>query len=333
VKGLHLRTVVARFEAVLARHRLAPGIYARWTIAGEGRTLGPNPYGCADAANLAYTLSRLPHAWRERFAAVDTLQRFQDRETGLWLEATHHPLHVTAHCLAALELFDARPRHPLADLAPLRDPHAVAGFLDGLDWKNNPWTASHQGAGLYAALWLAAETTPSWEEAYFGWLARECDPATGLWRRGALPGGRDAARWCFPHLAGTFHYLFCFEHARRPHPHPAALVDTCLAARAAEAFPLARSVGFAELDWVYCLVRALRQSHHRAPEARAALRDLAGEYVAFLTGLDPERDPGLDDLHALLGAASALAELQAALPGELESERPLRLVLDRRPFV
>jgi hypothetical protein len=35
----------------------------------------------------------------------------------------------------------------------------------------------------------------------------------------------------------------------------------------------------------------------------------------------------------LFGAVCALAELQRALPGEIRSERPLRLVLDRRPFI
>jgi hypothetical protein len=67
--------------------------------------------------------------------------------------------------------------------------------------------------------------------------------------------------------------------------------------------------------------------------ARNALRGLAAEFVSFLGELDPETDPGLDDLHALFGAACALAELQAALPGAIRTERPLRLVLDRRPFI
>ena len=44
-------------------------------------------------------------------------------------------------------------------------------------------------------------------------------------------------------------------------------------------------------------------------------------------------DDGLNDLHALFGAVCCLAELQAALPGEITSEKPLKLVLDRRPFI
>lgn len=38
-------------------------------------------------------------------------------------------------------------------------------------------------------------------------------------------------------------------------------------------------------------------------------------------------------LHMLFGSVCALAELQTALPGKIITEKPLRLVLDRRPFV
>jgi hypothetical protein len=110
-------------------------------------------------------------------------------------------------------------------------------------------------------------------------------------------------------------------------------VDTCLAIRACGAFPLAKLVWFADVDWVYCLSRGLRHSGHRAAEALAALGAFAEEYAGFLLGLDPHRSPDLDDLHRLFGAVCALAELQQAAPGVLRSERPLRLVLDRRPFI
>jgi hypothetical protein len=147
-----------------------------------------------------------------------------------------------------------------------------------------------------------------------------------------MPRGETALPLLFPHLAGTFHYLFNCEHAGVAPPHPAALAATCERIYAARAYPLARFVGFAEVDWVYCLHRASRHAD-RVDAVRPALRDFAAVYLAFLDGLDPEAHPGLDDLHALFGAVSALAELQNALPGEIQSERPLRLVLDRRPFL
>jgi hypothetical protein len=53
----------------------------------------------------------------------------------------------------------------------------------------------------------------------------------------------------------------------------------------------------------------------------------------ILLSLDPNTDDGLNDLHQLFGAVCAVAELQQALPGLLRTDRPLRLVLDRRPSI
>ena len=92
-------------------------------------------------------------------------------------------------------------------------------------------------------------------------------------------------------------------------------------------------ISFSEIDWVYCLNRALRQSHHRSDEAFAALEAFAAEYLPFLLSLDTTKDDGLNDLHSLFGALCCVAELQAALPGTIRTEKPLRLVLDRRPFI
>lgn len=179
---------------------------------------------------------------------------------------------------------------------------------------------------------LAGEVTAEWEYWYFAWLRERADAATGLWRAGCIADGGDAM--LFHHLAGTFHYLFTHEYRGRLLRHPARLVDTCLRIAAEGLFPpLGATVGFAEVDWVYCLSRALRQSSHRLRESRDALRALAARYVEFLRGLDHARDRAFNDLHQLLGALCALAALQQALPDELPSAVPLRLVLDRRPFI
>ncbi len=329
-----LRDVVDAIAAAVKRHAIGPtGAYRRWLWqdAAGSRDLGPNPYGCADAANLLYSIGRFPSEAGERAAWIEAIGSFQNPETGLFREATHHDIHVTAHCVAALELFDARPAHPLLGLAHLRMPGGIEELLDSLDWRGNPWIESHRGAGAYAALVIAGEADGAWQDRYFGWLAAECDPETGFFRKGCMP--RDGS-FLFPHLAGSFHYLFNLEHARRAHPHPAAMVDSCLAIFEKDWFaPLGRSVGFAEIDWVYCLVRGVAQSGHRFDESRRALRAFTDRYVGFLRGLDFEADDGINDLHRLFGMTCALAELQRALPGELRTERPLRLVLDRRPFI
>ena len=136
----------------------------------------------------------------------------------------------------------------------------------------------------------------------------------------------------FPHLAGTFHYFFNHVYARRPFRYPEAVIDTCLGVFDRQDYPLGAQVGFAEIDWVFCLTRSLQQSGHRFGACRAALASFAARYVPFLSGLDASNQ-AFDDLHQLFGAMCCLAELQQAAPGLIRTEQPLKLVLDRRPFI
>lgn len=323
-----------------------PGAYRRLLIAEDiDEPDTADPYGTANAVNLLATFGRLPRDAANRGSLVAELSRCQDPDTGLFHDwprtdvPVHHPFHCTAHCVAALDLLDARPAYPLRALHGYADPHGVVDLLESLDWTQDPWNASHRGAGVYAAIKLAHDFASgadesAWEEAYFGWLYENFDAATGLLRSGCLPDQAAAAKPIGHHLAGTFHYLFNFEHARRPLPYPAALVETCLRVHRDKLFPgLGEPLGFVTVDWVYCLTRALRQSGHRHQEARQALLALARELVDRLTAMLAGPPEAWGGLHRVLGAWCALAELQAALPGVFRSRKPLSLVLDRRPFI
>ena len=309
------------------------GRYRRYRHPGEGGSndMSLNPYGCADAANLLYTLGRFPADAGERAAWVEAMRGMQDPKSGLFEEATHHTIHVTAHVVAALELFEARPLHPLTALHPQLDHDALRAFLNELDW-GNPWPMSHRGAGLYAALVNAGEADPAWERAYFAWLWSEVDPESGMWRKGHTHTRVGPRQGRFPHLAGTFHYLFNLEHAHQPLRHPDRLIDTCLEIAAEEAW-LTSSLSFAPVDWIFAVNRARRQTTHRSEEATEALRAFGDRFIGSVLAADAETSGPLNDLHTLFGVVCGLAELQAALPGEVHTPRPLRLVLDRRPFI
>ena len=334
---IDLRHFVDQVEAIVRGHQLdTPGSFRRWNESPNhpGRPGGVNPYGCADAANLLYTIDRFPREAGERTGFTNALRALQSADTGLFHEETHHPIHTTAHCLAALELFDAGPAVPLRGLADLREPDAMRSFLAGLDWRGDPWRASHRGAGLYAALVIAGEAGLDWQDAYFAWLWDNTDPATGLLAgRDLQPVAHGDTLSMVPHMAGTFHYLFNMQYARRPSRFPEKLVDTCLAMLADGRFPLGESIGFAEIDWIYCTSRSLRQCGHRLPEANAAIERLGHRLASFVLSLDPATDDALNDLHGLFGTMCAFAELQQARPGFVRTTRPLRLVLDRRPFI
>jgi len=337
-----IRNFIEAVREIVASHNLGePGAYRRWNWqnAESTRDLSLNPYGCADAANILYTIGDFPRDPHEQQCWVQTLRGQQDSETGLFRERKpqikNHEIHTTAFCIAALELFDALPEHPLAALAQYRDPKAMEDFLDGLDWRLDPWGESHKGAGLYVALVLAGEVPLEWEDRYFAWLFAEADPETGFFRKGRVqPIETNGPSSIFPHLAGTFHYLFNHEYARRPLRYPQAMIDACLDLFNSGHSVGRRGLGYAGIDWVFCVTRSLRQCGHRYEDCRKALTAFSDCCIeSLVAALDPQTNEGLNDLHVLFGTVCCLAELQTALPGQIRTERPLRLVLDRRPFI
>ena len=94
-----------------------------------------------------------------------------------------------------------------------------------------------------------------------------------------------------------------------------------------------RRVQFVEADWVYCISRSLRQCTHRFDECMEVVSQFADGYLDYLMSLDMEQHLVADDLHSLFGAMCCVADLQRFLPGQIITDKPLRLVLDRRPFI
>ena len=335
MRTIHIESLIEKIYATVQRHKLdGEGRYARWIWQKEGydRELGINEYGCADAANILYTIGRFPSESAEREAWIRALQGLQDPESGLWREATHHYIHTTAHCTAALELFDAKPAHRVHALLPYAKPEKLYELLESLDWLKNPWGQSHQGAGIYAILQLTGEADDAWRDAYFGWLWDNADPETGLWRKGCTTAGEAPA---YQHMAGSFHYLFNVEHAHQPLRYPDKMIDSCLDMYEKKAIggAFGAYIGFLEIDWVFCLTRASRQTPHRFFDVREALEGFTVDFIDYLNSLDTETHDVFNDLHALFGTVCCLAELQQALPGMLRTKVPLKLVLDRRPFI
>ena len=326
--------IVDKARRIVARHRLAEGQYCRWLWQNEKgtRKMGPNEYGCADAANIMYMLGDMPRDLEVRQARVKALQEFQNPQTGLFWEGTHHELHCTAHCTAALELFDALPQYPLTGLDEFRTKEGLKELLERLDWLHAPWSQAHQGAGVFAAMILSRGASLEWQDWYFEWLDAHTDPDYGMSLIGAIRNGSKPA--C-EHLNGWFHYLFNFHFAHRPFPKAEKLVDTCIDLyknnELSDVF--GKCAGFREIDWVFTLNRATMQTGYRRQEAIELLRDFAGKYIPQLEATDAETDEAWNDLHMLFGAVCAVAELQIALPGELRSSYPLKQVLDRRPFI
>lgn len=331
---MNIISIIENIEKVVKSHEIETGKYQRWLWQNETctRDLGINEYGCADAANILYTIGKFPSEPAEREKWVNALCSLQDEETGLFREPTHHFIHTTAHCTAAIELFDQKPRYPFKALEKYKTPEGLYELLEEVDWINDPWPCSHRGAGIYAAFVINGDASQEWIKAYFDWFRNECDPKTGLWRKGYID---KSTLPHYPHMGGSFHYMFNHEHAKMPHPYPDKLIDTCINMYRERAFmpTFARQFNFIEADWVYCINRATRQTPYRFYEAKEEIRKFAAELIEYLNEVDWDTDDGANDLHMLFGVVCCLAELQAALPGEIETDVPLKLVLDRRPFI
>ena len=320
-------------EECVNRHNLGKtGAYARW-LWGEDRDLGVNEYGCADAANILYTIGKFPSDPEERKQWVSILQGMQDPETGLFREPTHHFIHTTAHCSAALELFDAKPLYPCTALQKYKEKENLYHLLEQeVDWSA-PWPESHKGAGIFPSLNNTEEMSLEWKQWYFDWFWNNADPEIGFWDFG---GHRTVKSDRIPeYMAGGFHYMFVHESEHRPYRYPEKIIDFCLGLLDNPEINwwFCKSWDFIDIDIVYSLTRASRQTPHRFWEIKERLEAYAEKYIAMMERTDYLHDEDFNDLHVLFGAVCCLAELQAALPGKLITTRPLKLVLDRRPFI
>lgn len=334
MKAMNVQPVIDKIKATVESHRIDDGAYSRylWQNDDSTRKMGANEYGCADAANILYTIGSFERDPQKREKLIETLRGFQHPD-GLFDEGTHHPQHCTAHCTAALELFDALPRSPLTALEKYRDVGELYRLLESLAWIDEPWPAAHVGAGIYASFILTGNASPDWQNAYFGWLTEHADPKYGIGYSGGIDAG---VRPLSHHLNGWFHYLFNFVFARRPIPYAEKLVDSCLSLyenKTGLVGNFGHQINFAEVDWIFALHRASAQTGYRVAEAKEQLRDFAEGYFDYLLALDAGSDDRWNDLHLLFGCVCAVAELQLALPGEILTDYPLKSVLDRRPFI
>lgn len=334
--------IVAQYADLVARHNLGkPGEYSRWSF-GENKDLSLNPYGVADAANILYTIGQFPTDPTERAGFVKTLQAMQDPQTGYFSEPTHHEFHCTAHCSAALELFDAKPLYKCSGMAPYTQKDALYSILEnGIRWEEQPWRDSHIGAGLLPSLVNTDMVDLQWKNWYFDWMWEHTDPENGF-----IFGGKEKKAELFQYMASGFHYIFNHEAEHRPMRYPDKVIDSCITLmnEAIAGYPYPKGLprywgvilaipGFLEVDVVYSATRAMRQTPHRFYECKDVLERFADKFIDMMEQFDYHNDTRVDDLHAMFGTLCCLAELQSALPGKILSSKPLRLVLDRRPFI
>lgn len=351
-----IRPFIERVKRIVDEHYLGePGKYKRWLAQDEkgSRDLGASPYGCANAVNILYTIGELPHDLKEREAFIRVLQDFQDQESGLFHNEGNFETHTTAFVSGALNLLDAKPLYKADGFSKYRSKEGLFAFMDEINWSKEPWLGAHLGAGIYGSMILTDSVDDDWEDLYFEWLDENADPMTGLWKRGSLSGAP-----LFHYLASSFHYVFNYEYARRALPYPNQLLNTCIKAyREGACMDFAKEIGWPDIDFPYLLAKAQSRSGEKFGETKEILSEIADGLIAQLQcfvadqnpaqsvdsdlSLNPAADPAkrkkineaLNDLNTLFAIVSALALLQEALPGYIRTSKPLKLVLNKRPFL
>ncbi|MBC7783206.1 MAG: hypothetical protein H7144_05150 [Burkholderiales bacterium] len=324
-----IQWVIEEFEPSMRRLGGA-GHYAR-----EPGGVEVELYGVSDMACVLYTLGRLRANQKQREDWATAFAQFQDPETGYLLEKqpTHSALHNTAFALAAMELLDLAPQHELSMAAEFADP---AAYLATLNWKTNVYSDSHKGAGIGAIYALVPEVAGDepaatrWFDAYFSTCDALFDPANGMMGVDKPPGGDS------DQIGGTFHYAFIYESFNRRMSYPEPRIDSVIGLQQPDGYWHPTNRLWLTLDAVYLLTRTVRHHAYRVDDVRAVVRrvmDVVMQDVFSEAGREKTFGTGLC-VHSMTCALSIAAEAQQFLGAdEVITDWPLRLVLDRRPFI
>lgn len=288
-------------------------------------------YGTADMACILYSIGKLNPTEDERAEWAAAFARFQEPKTGFLLEKapTHSPLHNTAFALAAMQLLELRPNHPLV-LSP--EYHEIKTYLAGLDWKTKVYGESHKGAGLGSIFALVPElNSPRWFEDYFSFCDHLFDPNNGLM------GQDKPATGDFDQIGGTFHYAFLYQAFNRSMPFPEKRIDTILGLQQPDGYWEAKNHLWLTLDAIYLLTRTLRQHSHRREDVTACIRRTMDALMRDVFSSEGRKTTFVSNklgVHLVTAAISIVAEVQNFLGADqVVTSWPVRLVLDRRPFI
>jgi len=230
---------------------------------------------------LAEGLGAVPEAQPD---IVELIRSAQDPSSGLFREpfaasvpllgeehdSEYHDCMTTYFALHALDVLGERPQHPLHFLESFRQPGAVAGWLESLNWAN-PWRESNRimhllSALLFALLWDRKEWAADRYHDVLDWLDAWQDPRTGLW-------GADRGASLLNAVAGAYHFVPFYRYARRPVRGWSKIIDACLKLQHDDGLfaPFPGGGACEDLDAIDLLCTGARAANQLTPEIRQAL--------------------------------------------------------------
>jgi hypothetical protein len=291
----------------------------------------PALYGVADMACVLYTIGALDPSTAERAQWADAFELFQNPQTGWFREkdpVTLSPQHNTAFALAAMQLLDLKPQYPVKMDAEYARPRA---YLDSLDWRNGVYRDSHKGAGVGSIYALVpALRSPGWFSEYFS----ACDDL--FQANNGLMGQRKPAGGDVDQVGGTFHYSFLYRYFNRSMPYPEHRIDSILGLQQPDGYWTAGNHLWMTLDAIYLMTRTLRYNPHRMDDVRSSVRRAIAALERDVFSPEGRKKTVSENagVHSLTAAINIAAEAQQFFGAqEVITDWPLKLVLDRRPFI
>ena len=288
-------------------------------------------YGVADMACVLYTVGALHPSPQARAQWADAFELLQDPATGWFREkepVSLTPQHNTAFALGAMQLLDLTPKYPVKTDAEYAH---IGAYLNSLNWRTGVYPGSHKGAGVGAIYTLVPELhSTSWFAEYFATCDALFDPNNGLMGRDK-PAGGDIDQ-----VGGTFHYSFLYQFFNRQMLYPDKRIDAVLGLQRSDGYWSPNNHLWMTLDAMYLMTRTLRYSTHRFEDVQSSVRRILK--VLAQDVYSPEGRKVIfsrkDGVHSLTAAISIAAEAQEFLGSrEIVTDWPLKLVLDRRPFI
>jgi hypothetical protein len=314
-----------------------PGEYARRP--GDGETA---LYGSADVACILYSLDRLDPPPEESAAWLQVLSGFQDAESGFFVDRAGmlSTAHNTGFAVGAMNLLRRElrngelPRSPLRFAQLVREPADAERFAASLNWRADCYEAGENLIGHASSFFNVAGAIPaSWFEWLVDYVERtKMDRANGMVGVDKPPGGD------LDQIGGTLHFDFFWAALGRQLPFASARTQALLGLQLPSGLWDPTNPWWLSFDAVYMLGRTLPDlTANQAERVRAAVARAASALNARWS------DPGIREsdfvepwigAHMLTGAVSFFACAQQVLgESRVITDRPLRSVLDRRPYI
>ncbi len=262
---------------------------------------------------------------------ADAFELFQSPVTGWFREkdpATLSPQHNTAFALAAMQLLDLTPKFPVKMDATYSH---IGAYLNSLNWRTGVYSDSHKGAGVGSIYVLVPELhSTSWFAEYFATCDSLFDPNNGMMGRDKPPAGD------IDQVGGTFHYSFLYQFFNRQMPYPEKRIDSVLGLQRPDGYWSPSNHLWMTLDAIYLMMRTTRYCPHRIEDVRSSVRRILKVLEQDVFSLEGRKATFSknEGVHSLTAAISIAAEAQQFLgSSEVITDWPLKLVLDRRPFI